>query len=157
MRGVWDADAIRRSAIGLLWFSPSELREIRKTLSTCCPMSPIPASPNQFVGHRHDRDSAMTTPFDVPGDFVLSQASDVAQFDDLRSPRIREGQLVARKVQASTSMCWRLDGSASWGLATRDYWQRHRRQRDVPRRRLRRTSRWSACSLAIAPIYGLRC
>jgi hypothetical protein len=33
MRGVWDADAIRRGALGLLWFSTSESREIRKTLS----------------------------------------------------------------------------------------------------------------------------
>jgi hypothetical protein len=33
MRGVWDADAIRQGALGLLWFSTSEAREIRKTLS----------------------------------------------------------------------------------------------------------------------------
>lgn len=36
MRGVWDADAIRQGASGLLWFSPAESQEIRKTLSTCC-------------------------------------------------------------------------------------------------------------------------
>jgi len=33
MRGVWDADAIRQSAMGLLWFTPEEVGEIRKTLS----------------------------------------------------------------------------------------------------------------------------
>ena len=44
MRGVWDDDAIRRGAMGLLWFSPSELQEIRKTLSTCCTTLPIPVS-----------------------------------------------------------------------------------------------------------------
>ena len=37
MRGVWDADAIKQGAVGLLWFSPSESHQIRKTLSTCCP------------------------------------------------------------------------------------------------------------------------
>jgi hypothetical protein len=42
MRGVWNTDDIRRAAIGLLWFSPSELQEIRKTLSTCCPAWPSP-------------------------------------------------------------------------------------------------------------------
>jgi hypothetical protein len=36
MRGVWDDDDIRRGAMGLLWFSTSELQSIRKTLSTCC-------------------------------------------------------------------------------------------------------------------------
>ena len=36
MRGVWDADAIRLAAMGLLRFSPSELQEIRKTLSASC-------------------------------------------------------------------------------------------------------------------------
>jgi hypothetical protein len=36
MRGIWDADAIRQGAAGLLWFSPAELHEIRETLSTCC-------------------------------------------------------------------------------------------------------------------------
>lgn len=41
MRGVWDRDAIRQGAMGLLWFSPSELSEIRKTLSTCCTALPI--------------------------------------------------------------------------------------------------------------------
>ena len=44
MRGVWDADAIRRGAIGLLWFSTPEVQEIRKTLSTCCPALPIPVT-----------------------------------------------------------------------------------------------------------------
>jgi hypothetical protein len=37
MRGVWDAGAIQQGAMGLLWFSPSELQEIRRTLSTSCP------------------------------------------------------------------------------------------------------------------------
>lgn len=40
MRGVWDTDAIRQGAVGLLWFSPSELHQIRKTLSTCCAALP---------------------------------------------------------------------------------------------------------------------
>ena len=48
MRGVWDADAMRQGATGLLWFSPSEVDAIRKTLSTCCTALPIferPRSP----------------------------------------------------------------------------------------------------------------
>jgi hypothetical protein len=44
MRGVWDPDAIRRGAIGLSWFSTSEVQEIRKTLSMCCPALPIPGT-----------------------------------------------------------------------------------------------------------------